>query len=91
MTAQDDNLLTRSQLAAFQTVLHQGAEHASGALDRWVQKPTRISFDSVEQLPLHEATSLIDVLRNLPGRRIHIKGGRRVGGLERTSWVADGA
>ena len=61
MTAQDDNLLTRSQLAAFQTVLHQGAEHASGALDRWVQKPTRISFDSVEQLPLQEATSLLGV------------------------------
>ena len=61
MTAQDDNLLTRSQLAAFQTVLHQGAEHASGVLDRWVQKPTRISFDSVEQLPLQEATSLLGV------------------------------
>jgi chemotaxis protein CheC len=61
VTAPDESRLTQLQLAAFQAVLHQGAEHASGALGRWVQKPTRIAFDSVDQLPLHEATSLIGV------------------------------
>ena len=39
-------------------------------------------------LVVFEATSLVDILRRLPGRRIHIKAGRPVGGLEGSCWAA---
>ena len=39
-------------------------------------------------LVVFEATNLVDVLRRLPGRRIHIKAGRRVGGVEGSYWAA---
>lgn len=61
MTAHDDNLLTGPQLEAFRTALHGGAAEASLALSRWIHKTATISFDAVEQLPLHEATSVLGV------------------------------
>ena len=59
MTAQDENVLSREQLDAFRTAFHEGAAEASTALGRWIEKPTRISFDAVEQLPLEEATRVL--------------------------------
>ena len=59
MTAQDENVLSLTQLDAFRKAFHDGAAQASGALGRWINKPTRISFDAVEQLPLEEATRLL--------------------------------
>lgn len=37
-------------------------------------------------LVVHSASSMVDVFRNLPGRRIHIKNGRIVGGIEGSYW-----
>ena len=39
-------------------------------------------------LVVFEAESLVDILRRLPGRRIHIKAGRPVGGVEGSFWSA---
>lgn len=39
-------------------------------------------------LVLFEAASLVDLFRNLPGRRVHVKAGRVVGGLEGSHWSA---
>ncbi len=61
MTAQDDNVLTGPQLEALRTALHGGAAEASLALGRWIHKTATISLDAVEQLPLHEATSVLGV------------------------------
>jgi chemotaxis protein CheC len=61
LTAQDDNVLTGPQLEAFRTALHAGAAEASLALSRWIHKTATISLDAVEQLPLHEATSVLGV------------------------------
>ena len=33
-------------------------------------------------LVIHTARTLVDMFRNLPGRRIHLKNGRTVGGVE---------
>jgi cytosine deaminase len=38
-------------------------------------------------LVIHSARSLVDMFRNLPGRRIHIKNGRAVGGIEGAIWA----
>jgi chemotaxis protein CheC len=39
--------------------LHQGAAEASGALVRWIDRPSVVEIDSLEQLPLQEATGLL--------------------------------
>lgn len=39
-------------------------------------------------LIVFEASTVIDILRNLPGRRIHIKNGRCVGGINGSTWTA---
>ena len=59
MTAQHENVLDLEQLDAFRRAFHEGASEASTALGRWIDKPTRISFDVVEQLPLEEATRVL--------------------------------
>ncbi len=59
MTTQGENVLSLEQLDAFRTAFHEGAAEASSALGRWIEKPTRISFDVVEQLPLEEATRVL--------------------------------
>lgn len=51
--------LTPSQLEGIRSALHLGAEQATQSLSRWLQRPTSITFDSFEQLPLDEA---VDVL-----------------------------
>ena len=47
-----------------------------------------VAAGSPADLVVFEATNLVDVLRRLPGRRIHIKAGRRVGGIEGSHWAA---
>jgi chemotaxis protein CheC len=51
--------LTGRQVELFGAALHQGAGEASHALARWIDRPTRISFDSFEQLTLDAATSVL--------------------------------
>ena len=51
MTTQHENVLSIEQLEAFRTAFHEGAAEASSALGRWIDKPTRISFDVDAFLP----------------------------------------
>ena len=39
-------------------------------------------------LTIHNAETLVDIFRNLPGRRLHVKNGALVGGLEGSMWTA---
>jgi cytosine deaminase len=39
-------------------------------------------------LVVHTAGNLVDLFRNLPGRRLHIKNGNLVGGVEGNTWIA---
>ncbi len=59
MTTQHENVLSLEQLDASRSAFHEGAAEASTALGQWIDKPTRISFDVVEQLPLEEATRVL--------------------------------
>ncbi len=59
MTESRGDLFTPSQLAALQSSFHLGAEEASTALAKWIGKPSVVEIDSLEQLPLEEATSLL--------------------------------
>ncbi len=59
MTDPDAKLLSASELAALQSSLHQGSANASRALARWIGKPTLVEIDSLQQLPLHEATAVL--------------------------------
>ncbi len=51
---------------------------------------TGIAEGASADMVVFEAGNLVDVLRNLPGRRIHIKNGRTVGGLDANAWCAGG-
>ena len=51
--------MTRSQLAALESSFHQGSADASQALAKWIGKPSVVEIDSLEQLPLEEATGLL--------------------------------
>ena len=39
-------------------------------------------------LVVHSATNLVDIFRDLPGRRLHVRNGRIVGGVEGSFWSA---
>ena len=39
-------------------------------------------------LVVHSAPTIVDIYRNIPGRRLHIKKGRIVGGVEGSCWCA---
>jgi chemotaxis protein CheC len=52
-------MLTEQQLLALAMVFRHGAEDASVALTRWLGKPSRVTVDQVEQIPLAEATHLL--------------------------------
>ena len=47
----------------------------------------RIGVDA--DLVVHSAATVVDIFRNVPGRRLHIKRGRVVGGLDASCWCAD--
>ena len=54
-------MLSASQLETLGQALHEGAFQASGALGRWIGKPASIRLEAVEQLPLAEATGVLDM------------------------------
>jgi len=51
--------LTDHQLELFGRALHECADETCQALSRWIRKPCTIRVDSVEQLPLNEATEVL--------------------------------
>ena len=51
--------------------------------------PSRLVAEGAPaDLVVHTASTLVDIFRNVPGRRIHLKGGRAVGGVEGGTWIA---
>jgi chemotaxis protein CheC len=59
MNDQSNNRLDASQLTALQLSFHQGSADASAALAKWIGRPSVVEIDSLEQLPLVEATGLL--------------------------------
>ena len=59
MTEQRDILLDARQLAALESLFHQGSADASRALAKWIGKPSVVETDSLEQLPLEAATGVL--------------------------------
>lgn len=59
MSDQSKILLNSRQVSALESSLHQGSADASGALAKWIGKPSVVEIDSLEQLPLEDATSLL--------------------------------
>ena len=52
-------MLSGVQLGLLGTVLHQCVGQTSDALGRWIDRPARIRFDAVEQVPLKDATGIL--------------------------------
>ena len=77
----DENVLSEPQLDVLAQLLHGGASEASTALERWIGKPTSISVDSVEQLPLSEATSVLGAGDEPVAFCVAAMGGRLTGQL----------
>ncbi|MEM9658516.1 MAG: chemotaxis protein CheC [Planctomycetota bacterium] len=59
MTDQSDKLFDPQAFAALQACFHLGAADASRALAKWVGKPSVVRMDALQQLPLEEATTLL--------------------------------
>jgi chemotaxis protein CheC len=55
----DNPLLTARQLAALEASFHHGSSDASVALAKWCGKPSVVEIDSLDQLPLEEATMVL--------------------------------
>ena len=51
-----------------------------------VGKDATIAVGARADLVVHAAPTIVQVLRNLPGRRLNIKNGRIVGGQEGSHW-----
>ena len=69
--------------------VREGFEMVTTRAARIIGAPApAVAAGSPADLVIFEATSLVDILRRLPGRRIHIKGGRPVGGVEGSVWAA---
>ena len=49
-------------------------------------KDATIAVGAPADLVVHAAPTIVQVLRNLPGRRLNIKSGRIVGGQEGAHW-----
>ncbi len=49
-------MLSESQLSALTDLFHHGADDASAALSRWLERSASVSIDAVAQLPLAGAT-----------------------------------
>ena len=54
-----EKMLDADQLASLQASLHEGSRNATLALSDWIGKESVVEIDSVEQLPLEEATALL--------------------------------
>jgi chemotaxis protein CheC len=59
VTDDKHHLLDASRLARIESSLQQGAADASRALARWLGKPSVVEVDSLEQLPLEQATGIL--------------------------------
>ena len=69
--------------------VREGFEMVTTRAARIIGAPApAVAAGASADLVVFEATSLVDILRRLPGRRIHIKNGRPVGGLEGSCWAA---
>ncbi len=69
--------------------VREGFEMVTTRAARIIGAPApAVAAGAPADLVVFEATSLVDVLRRLPGRRIHLKTGRPVGGLEGSCWTA---
>ena len=53
------HVLDERQLETFGKSLHESADDTSRALSGWIGRPSKVNFDSVEQLPLDEATGVL--------------------------------
>ena len=51
--------LSSSQLRRLAEALHLGAKKASQAMAIWLSVPTLVEFDSVDQLPMHDAPDVL--------------------------------
>jgi cytosine deaminase len=47
-----------------------------------------VTEGAAADIVVHSATTLVDLFRNIPGRRLHLKAGRVVGGIEGGLWTA---
>ena len=65
---------------AFNMVTSRGAK----LMNAWHQG---VQVGAPADLVVHQAENLVDLFRNLPGRRLHIKGGTLVGGVEGSTWI----
>ena len=61
MNASRGNRLGEKQLAALQSAFHQGSADASQSLAKWIGRPSVVEIDSLDQLPLEEATGTLGV------------------------------
>ena len=50
---------TEPQVEALRAAFQQGASNASAALNKWFGRPAMISLESIDQVPLSEATGLL--------------------------------
>jgi chemotaxis protein CheC len=53
------HVLNEPQLETFGESLHESADNTSRALSSWIGRPSKVRFDSVEQLPLDEASGVL--------------------------------
>ena len=51
--------LSERQLEQLHTVIDEGAQQASSALTTWIGRPSLIRVESLDQLPLNEATAVL--------------------------------
>ena len=86
MTQQREGLLSPHQLAALKDIFHQGSLQASAAMAKWLSRSSVIELDSLEQLPLEEATGILgeagQAFDRVVGRLFY---GRADGGFVRVS------
>ena len=69
--------------------VREGFEMVTARAARIIGAPApAVAAGASADLVVFESTSLVDILRRLPGRRIHIKNGRPVGGVEGSFWSA---
>ncbi|MGQ0635667.1 MAG: chemotaxis protein CheC [Planctomycetaceae bacterium] len=52
-------MLAKQQLDALTILFNHGSDDASVVLSRWLGRPSRISIEQVEQIPLAEATTVL--------------------------------
>ncbi|MCZ6720413.1 MAG: amidohydrolase family protein [Proteobacteria bacterium] len=70
-----------------QTAFEMVTSRAARAVGR---KAGEMRVGAPADLVIHEPATLVDLIRNPPGRRLHLKGGKEVGGLEGSHWAAEG-